>query len=469
MKLDTGKIRYIHFLGIGGIGMSAIARYFNSTGKIVSGYDKTPTPLTAELEKEGIEVHFEDDPERLPVEISSGPVSDEVLIVYTPAIPKDHRQMACLLKKGYRLYKRSEVLGMLTQNSYTVAVAGTHGKTTTSSIIAHLFRSAGIDCTAFLGGVAVNYESNYIQGRSPGLKDSVIVVEADEFDRSFLTLHPDLAVITSMDADHLDIYGDKGHLEESYNMFAGQVKAEGTLYYKSGLPLVKKDGRRFSYSISTAADIEGRNIQVRNHWYYFDVKHRGVEHAGFSLGIPGRHNVENAVAAIAIAFEMNIPENKIREGLLSYRGVRRRFEFHINTAGCTFIDDYAHHPEELRAAISSVKELYPGKKITGIFQPHLYSRTRDFTEGFASSLSLLDSLILLDIYPAREESIEGVTSEIIFRLVTIPEKTMCTRDELMKIVEDMTPEVLITLGAGDIDQFVLPIRDLLLKQQTLKR
>jgi UDP-N-acetylmuramate--alanine ligase len=464
--VDTGKIKNVYLLGIGGIGMSALARYFKYTGKNVAGYDKTPTPLTEALSAEGIDVHYQDDPGLLPSYITAGAIKEESLIIITPAIPKDHKELLFIREKEFNILKRSEVLGMLTRNSYTVAVAGTHGKTTTSSIIAHLFKSAGVDCTAFLGGIAVNYQSNLILGKRNDTDNTVIVAEADEFDRSFLTLHPDLAVITSMDADHLDIYGDKSHLEESYNLFAEQVKENGTLFYKAGLPLKKQSGHRISYSINTAADITGMNISVKDNRYYFDLKYKGNEYSGFSLGIPGRHNVENAVAAIAVAFEMKIPVEKIKSGLLSYRGVKRRFEFHISTQNCTYIDDYAHHPEELRAAISSVKELYPGKKITGIFQPHLYSRTRDFADGFAQSLSLLDTLVLLDIYPARELPIEGVTSAIIYDKVTIKDKTICKKEELMGLMEHITPEVLITLGAGDIDQFVYPIRDLLLKRAT---
>jgi len=463
--VNADKIKYVYLLGIGGIGMSALARFFHAMGKVVAGYDKTPTPLTDELQKEGMTVHFRDDIRLLPGFISAVKEMEEVLVIFTPAIPKEHRELNYIKEKGFHLYKRSQVLGLLTKNSYTVAVAGTHGKTTTSSIVAHLFRSAGVDCTAFLGGIAVNYNSNLLLGSKGGnLADKVIVVEADEFDRSFLTLYPDLAIITSMDADHLDIYGDKSHLEESYQLFAGQVKPGGTLFYKAGLPLDNNSQKRLSYSIEKPAAVEGTNISVAGNRYSFDLNYKGTGYTGFSLGIPGRHNVENAVAAIAVAMEMNITVEKIREGLKSYQGVRRRFEFHIRSSDCTFIDDYAHHPEELRAAISSVKELYPGKKITGIFQPHLYTRTRDFASGFARSLSLLDELILLDIYPARELPIEGVTSEIIMSQVTISNKTLCSKDELMKVLENRSPEVLITLGAGDIDQFVYPIRDLLLKQ-----
>lgn len=450
--------------------MSALARYFNAMGKEVAGYDKTPTPLTHELEREKIAVHYEDEVKRLPAFILDIRNKSDVLVIFTPAIPSDHKQINFIRDNGFSIYKRSEVLGLLTAGSYTIAVAGTHGKTTTSSIIAHLLKSSGIDCTAFLGGIAVNYNSNLLLPSS-GHEESrqVIVVEADEFDRSFLTLYPDLAVITSMDADHLDIYGDKEQLEESYRLFAAQVKPEGTLFYKAGLALESDKQHRMSYSVSLKSDIEGRQIEIKNHRYYFELITNGQNYPGLSLGIPGRHNVENAIAAAAVALKMGLSIDTIKAGLDSYRGVRRRFELILQTENCTFIDDYAHHPEELRAAISSVKELYPEKRITGIFQPHLYSRTRDFAAGFAESLSLLDELILLDIYPARELPVAGITSEVIFDKVTIKNKTLCVKDNLLTEMEKRSPEVLITLGAGDIDQYVYPLRDKLIKQSVAER
>lgn len=448
--------------------MSALARFFKAMGKEVSGYDKMRSPLTDELEKAQIYIHFQDHVDLLPAWILDGKAKEEVLIIYTPAIPKDHCEMNYLIQKGYVLYKRSEVLGFLTKNSFTVAVAGTHGKTTTSSIVAHLLCSAGVDCTAFLGGIAVNYQSNLLLGAgSTNLEETTIVVEADEFDRSFLTLFPDIAVITSMDPDHLDIYGDKENLEESYRLFAGQVKEKGFLFYKAGLPIGSGEQMRLTYSIAQSADVEGRNIRIEQNRYIFDCCFKEQVMKDFSLGLPGRHNVENAVAAIAVAMQIGVPEEKIRAGLMNYRGVKRRFEMHIQDPDCTFLDDYAHHPEELRSTISSVRELHPNKRITGIFQPHLYSRTRDFADGFADSLSLLDELILLDIYPARELPIPGITSQVIFDQVKLSMKTLCKKEDLMAVLERKAPEVLITLGAGDIDQFVYPIRDLLLKKLSM--
>ncbi len=465
--MNMDKINYVYMLGIGGIGMSALARFFKAMGKTVAGYDKTLTPLTHALEEEQIDVHDEDAVSRLPAWLSMPELKEQVLVIFTPAIPAGHREMNYLKEQGFSLYKRSQVLGLLTKNSFTVAVAGTHGKTTTTSIIAHVLKSSGFDCTAFLGGISVNYNSNLILSQTADLRETTIVVEADEFDRSFLTLYPDIAVITSMDADHLDIYGDQEHLMESYRLFAGQVKDNGVLIYKAGLQPVVQSGRQLTYSISSTADIEGKAIRVENHRYYFDVTMQGKTIRNCTLGIPGRHNVENAVAAIAVAWQLGIGEEKIQQALMSYAGVKRRFEFHIREEDCTYIDDYAHHPEELRAAISSVRELFPGKRLTGIFQPHLFSRTRDFAGEFARSLSLLDELILLDIYPAREMPIPGITSSVIFDRVTIPSKTLCRKEELMNVLAGHTPEILLTLGAGDIDQFVYPIRDLLKLKKSL--
>jgi len=449
----------VYLLGIGGIGMSALARYFHAAGKRVSGYDKTPTPLTDELIREGIAVTFNDDIKELPEALINGDASD-FLIIYTPAIPKDHKQYNHFLAQHMKMQKRSVVLGWITKQVFTIAVAGTHGKTTTSCMITHLLKNAGINVTAFLGGISVNYNSNLILG-DVNAKDAVVVVEADEFDRSFLTLHPDISVITSMDADHLDIYGDKSHLEESFRLFANQLKSGGQLYAKAGLPLGDVKEQKATYSITEVADFSGTDIHIKDHQYIFNINAPGGSYKEWKSGMPGRHNVENVIAAIAVALKMNIPADVIKEGVASFSGVKRRFEYHINTPDCTYIDDYAHHPEELRAAISSVKELYHDKKITGVFQPHLFTRTRDFADGFAESLSLLDSLLMLDIYPARELPIPGVTSSMILQNVTSAQKELCTKEELLKIITDQKPEVLLTLGAGDIDQLVQPIKKLL--------
>lgn len=454
-------MNYVFFLGIGGIGMSALARYFKSAGKVVSGYDKTPTLLTAALQSEGIAVSFEDEISKLPSFVTDTTLSKATLIIYTPAIPKDHKQYNHILNKGIQLVKRSVVLGWLTQDCFTIAVAGTHGKTTTATIITHILKSAGVNCTAFLGGISANYNSNFIAGDFSNDKKPVMIVEADEFDRSFLTLHPDIAVITSMDADHLDIYGEKKELEDSYRMFAAQVKPGGKLIAKAGLPLDKARVTADYANIIPAAYYTTR-VEVVQHQYQFDISTPGGNFKNWSLGMPGRHNIENAMAAIAVGFSMGINEARIKEALQSFKGVKRRFEYHIISDNCTFIDDYAHHPEELRAAISSVKELYAGKRITGVFQPHLYSRTRDFADGFAQSLSLLDALLLLDIYPAREKPIEGVNSQMLLDKVSISDKQLCSKENLLVIIKSKHPEVLLTLGAGDIDQLVQPIKNNLL-------
>lgn len=459
--MNLQNIKYIYLLGIGGIGMSALARYFHSSGKIVSGYDKTPTPLTDALIKEGITIYFEDRIDLLPDWLDAKK-KEELLIIYTPAIPSGHLQYNFLIENNYPIAKRSVVLGWITQQSFTIAVAGTHGKTTTSAIITHLLKYAGMNCTAFLGGISVNYNSNLILGNYEDENNKpMIIVEADEFDRSFLTLHPDIAVVTSMDADHLDIYGDKNHLEESYRLFAKQVKANGDLISKSGLPLSTSIAKHFLYSITGEATFATSQIEIKNHQYNFNLQTPAGRINDLMLGMPGRHNVENAVAAIAVAYQLGIPHSKIKEGLSSFKGVKRRFEYHVQTERLTYIDDYAHHPEELRATISSVKELYSDKKITGVFQPHLFTRTRDFAEGFAQSLSLLDSLIMLDIYPARELPIAGVSAQMILDKVKCNDKKIYSKQELLSAIADKKPEVLLTLGAGDIDQLVEPIKNIL--------
>ena len=417
--MEFESIHNVYLIGIGGIGMSALARFFNAGGKEIAGYDKTSTSLTDEMLKENIQIHFEDDVKLIPTTFTNSALKENTLIIYTPAIPIEHAELNWFRNNGYTVVKRSEVLGMITKQSFTIAVAGTHGKTTTSSIIAHLLKQGGVDCNAFLGGIAKNYNSNLLLGKSWSKNSKpVVVVEADEFDRSFLTLYPDIAVVTSMDADHLDIYQDKENLEDSYREFVSQVKRDGVIIHKAGLDLQIAQPNHFTYSITSPADFRGENISVKNNKYTFDFTYKEKRFNELTLGLPGRHNVENAVAAIAVALRMNVTDEKISSGLSSYEGVKRRFEFHIRTPEITFIDDYAHHPEELRAAISSVKELYPNKKITGIFQPHLYSRTRDFAEGFAESLSLLDELMLLNIYPAREKPIPGVDSKMILDKVT---------------------------------------------------
>ena len=450
--------------------MSALARYFKAQGKDVSGYDKTRTSLTDELVAEGIDIHFEDDIQLVKSEIRNAkseiadPRSEinNVLIVMTPAVPKDHSEYLYFQQNGFNIKKRAEVLGMITQNTFTVAVAGTHGKTTTSSLTAHILRSSGMDISAFLGGITQNYKTNLLLSKSSGKSnDEVVVVEADEYDRSFLTLHPQVAVITSMDADHLDIYGSKEYVEESYSLFSKQVKKkliikksiQGTLQHGEASPL--------TYSLDEKADYTAQNINIEDGHFVYDIHTPSGVINKVTLGLPGMHNVENSIAATAIAVEMGVKEEAIREALASFKGVKRRFDYQVKTKKVVYIDDYAHHPEELRACISSVRQLYPDKKITGVFQPHLYSRTRDFADEFAKSLSLLDDLILLQIYPAREKPIEGVTSSMLLEKVKLDKKVIAEKNELVNEISNREVEVLITMGAGDIDTFVEPIKNLL--------
>ncbi|CAN5402180.1 UDP-N-acetylmuramate--L-alanine ligase [soil metagenome] len=455
------QYRYIYLLGIGGIGMSALARYFLADGKVVAGYDRTSTPLTDELTKEGMQIHFEDNPELIGSEISDPANRNKTLVIITPAVPSTHQELQFFRSHDYQVVKRSQVLGMLTKEHFTLAVAGTHGKTTTSSILAHILHASGVNCTAFLGGISVNFGSNLLLGDT-SKHGHKVVVEADEFDRSFLTLFPDMAVITSMDADHLDIYGDRNEMQNTYREFASQVQEDGLLLYKSGLNPGEVKARTATYSIEdNTADYRAEEISVNNGRYEFNLVSPAFVLRGLSLGLPGRHNVENAVAACALAVESGLEPDKLKAALESYAGVHRRFEVHIRRPDLVYIDDYAHHPEELRAAISSVKELYPHQNITGIFQPHLFSRTRDFADGFAESLSLLDKLYLLPIYPAREEPIPGVDSAMILKKVKIKNKQLITKEQLIPALRKEKPEVLITLGAGDIDQFIQPIKQLL--------
>ena len=389
--MNLHNISKVYFIGIGGIGMSAIARYFNKMGKCVSGYDKTSTALTDELISEGIKIHFDDNLELVPQEVRNLANKDNTLIIYTPAIPKGHSELNFFNGNNYNVVKRSQVLGVLTEGNKTIAVAGTHGKTTTSSIIAHILKHSGKNCAAFLGGISKNYNSNFILPDKAG-EEILNVVEADEYDRSFLQLFPQYAIITSMDADHLDIYGSEKEMVKSYNDFAKQVKEDGMLIYKKGLPVETISAKTKTYSITSTADFYTSDISIKNYQYCFDIVAEGKKMDGFTLGIPGRHNVENAVAAIAVALEVGVSYEQIKAALQSYTGVKRRFDIQLKNNNTVFIDDYAHHPEELRAAISSVKELYHDKKITGIFQPHLFSRTRDFANEFAESLSPLDEI-----------------------------------------------------------------------------
>jgi UDP-N-acetylmuramate--alanine ligase len=458
--LTFSRFKHFYFLGIGGIGMSALARYFKRMGKNVAGYDKTPTPLTAELESEGITIHFKDDVKLIDGEVLGQ--KENTLIIFTPAIPADHSELNYFRANNYVIRKRSEVLGMITEDSFTIAVAGTHGKTTTSSMIAHILKASSLNCSAFLGGISKNYNTNLLLPDNAGEK-SFTVVEADEYDRSFLALSPSISVITSMDPDHLDIYGNESYMVDSYRMFAEKLRANGTLIYKKGLNLADIAVAKNTYSVKGDADYSATNIRISDHRYHFDWNNSSARINDLTSDMPGLHNVENAVAAIAVARRLGISDANIKEALSTYLGVKRRFDYQIRRNDFVYIDDYAHHPEELRACISSVKELYPGWKVTGIFQPHLFSRTRDFAEGFAKSLSLLDSLILLDIYPARELPIQGITSEIIFDKVQIKDKIIVPKDEVINQLSRSKQQAVLTLGAGDIDQLVAPITSYFLK------
>ena len=463
--MDLNKIDNVYFIGIGGIGMSALARYFNAMGKKVSGYDKTPTKLTTELIAEGIDIHFEDHIRNIPLHIKELPYNtDKILIVTTPAVPKDHSEYVFFNLNGFNIKKRAEVLGMITQTAYTIAVAGTHGKTTTSSLVAHILKVAGLDPSAFLGGITQNYNTNLLL--SSKLKNSelqtpnseLIVVEADEYDRSFLTLHPEIAVITSCDADHLDIYGDKNSVEESFSLFAKQVRSK-LILKKNIVSKIGSSQKPITYAVNDdSADYFAQHIKIENGYYHYDIVTPISILENVTLGLPGLHNVENSVAAVAVASQLNISKKVIREALTSFKGVRRRFDYHIKNDNLIFIDDYAHHPEELKAAISSAKEMYPGKKITGIFQPHLYSRTRDFADEFARSLDLLDECILLEIYPARELPIDGVSSQMLLNKMRSVNKSICQKSDLIEEIKTRNFEVLMTMGAGDIDTFIEEIK-----------
>jgi UDP-N-acetylmuramate--alanine ligase len=447
----------IYFLGIGGIGMSAIARYYHSNGVDVAGYDKTSTALTSELVKEGIRISFNDAVSDLPDEFLD---ANNTMVVYTPAIPADHPQYIYFLQNKFRMLKRAAVLGELTSHCNTISVAGTHGKTTTSSLIAHILKHSGKEPSAFLGGITRNYETNLLIGK-PGPSGELMVVEADEYDRSFLTLNPQVAVITSMDADHLDIYGDSAHVEESFRMFAALVKQ--LLVVKHAIRSQIPDGcPKLSYSLSdAAADSFCTDITVKDGTYRFSVRTRKQTYSDLELGLPGKHNVENAVAAITVAEYFGVEETELRESLRTFRGVKRRFDYHVKSRDHIYIDDYAHHPEELRATISSVREMYPGTRITGVFQPHLFSRTRDFADDFAASLDLLDECILLPVYPAREKPIAGVSSEMLIDRMKKAERMICQKDDLIETIRQKKPRLLLTMGAGDIDMFIKPITELL--------
>jgi UDP-N-acetylmuramate--alanine ligase len=460
---ELKKIREVYFIGIGGIGMSAIARWFNSKGIKTSGYDKTETKLTIELVQEGIAVHYEENIDLIPKDVD--------LVVYTPAIPADHVELVYYRENSYKVVKRSDVLEIITESSFNICVAGTHGKTTTTTLIAHILRDSGYGCDAFLGGISVNYGTNF-WSHATNSKKNVSVVEADEYDRSFLKLSPDVAVITAMDADHLDIYGTAESMEQAFIDFSKKIREGGLLVSKFGLKRGKelKATRHLTYSLQNdAADAHATNIKMIKGSYEFDLRIKDEVIENVQLNMGGMHNVENAVAAMTIASSLEIETGKIKAAVNSFRGVKRRFEYIIKNDHLVFIDDYAHHPEELKALINGAKSLFTEKKCTVIFQPHLYTRTRDLADGFAEALDLADETILLPIYPARELPIEGVSSEMILDKMKSEYKMVLNKQELLKWVENNFRrnlnkefgEVLITAGAGDIDMMVEPIKKIL--------
>jgi UDP-N-acetylmuramate--alanine ligase len=448
MKLEA--IDRVYFVGIGGIGMSALARYFAKRGCLVGGYDKTRTDLCGALEQEGISIQYTDDSALLPEAFQGD--RPETLVVYTPAIPSNAALLNYFKNNGFSLKKRSEVLGLISAGQFCIAVAGTHGKTTTSAMIAHILKETGYDCTAFLGGIATNYSSNFLLG-----DNETVVVEADEYDRSFLTIHPDIAVITSMDADHLDIYGDSSKLEESFQLFAGQLKPEGTLIVKAGLPIASG----LTYGLNSRAEINALEVRIEDGSFMFNFVAGELEIENIRMLLPGKHNVENAVAAIAVALKLGIDPLAIREAIGNFKGVRRRFEYVVKSESHIYIDDYAHHPEELRACFNAIRELYPEKKLTVIFQPHLFSRTRDFADEFAEVLSTVDDLLLLEIYPAREMPIEGVNSRMLLDKINLESKALINKENVRLRIQEINPELLLTVGAGDIDTLILPLKQLL--------
>ena len=445
--MSNGEGHTIYFLGIGGIGMSALARYYHSQGYTVAGYDRTPSPLTKQLENEGMAIHYEDNPDLLPALIE--------FVVYTPAVPHDLMEFETLRKRDIPILKRAETLGKISKNHFTIAVAGTHGKTTTTAMIAHILNHSRLDTTAFIGGIANNFDSNLLLGKN---KNSIFVVEADEFDRSFLQLHPDVSIIGSIDADHLDIYGDREHLVESFNDFAKLTKRN--VIVKEGLEIAES-WNRLSYGFG-----EGCNYQIipgssGNGYTMFYIKGEGQDKFKIILPMAGIHNVMNATAAFIAARRIGVSRNAIAEALHTFKGVKRRFDIRVNNENHCYIDDYAHHPEEIRSCLQAIRDFYPGKRLTLVFQPHLYSRTRDFMDGFAEVLALADELILLGIYAAREEPIAGVSSEILLDKIQMTDKKIVAKTKLINLIDSEKPELLVTMGAGDIDRFVEPLEKMI--------
>lgn len=442
---DIHTYKNYYFIGIGGIGMSALARYFKFSNATVYGYDKTPTKLTHNLEKENISIIYEDTISILPKNISK----EDTVVIYTPAIPENLKIKHYFIEKGFTLFKRSQVLGEITKSTLCLAIAGTHGKTTTSTLLGHICKYANLPATAFLGGISANYNSNFIYNGS-----KISIVEADEFDRSFLSLSPNMAAITSTDSDHLDIYGNHENIIESFNQFADLIPENGFLIVKKGLPI---NAKHLTYSAHEKADYYAENIQIINGQFHFDLVTPYQIIKDFIVPIPGKHNVENAIAALAISLQLGIEADILRKALIDFKGVLRRFNKHVFENNKIYIDDYAHHPTEINAVIDTIRNLYPTKKLLTVFQPHLYSRTADFAEDFAKSLSKTDTLILLDIYPARETPIEGITSEWLADKIQLDDKEVCSIDNVLKSIKTKDFDVLLTIGAGNIDTLYDPI------------
>lgn len=458
--MDINNIESVYFVGAGGIGMSALVRYFLSKGKQVAGYDRTASELTEALNQEGAAIHYQDNVDLIPQCFKE---TRNTLVVYTPAIPASHQELSYFRDNNFEIKKRAEVLGIITRSARGICFAGTHGKTTTSSMAAHLLKQSHIDCNAFLGGILKNYNSNLLLSN----ESDFTVIEADEYDRSFHQLTPYIAIITSADPDHLDIYGTPQAYKESFEYFTSLIRADGYLIMKKGIdmtPNLQPGVIMYTYSVEDGGDFRAENIKIGDGKITFDFITPSGAIRDVYLGVPMKVNVENAVASMAAAWIAGVTLEELRQGISSFAGPRRRFDIHIKRDNLVLIDDYAHHPAELEASILSVKELYAGKKVTGIFQPHLFSRTRDFAKEFSSALSLLDELILLDIYPAREEPIEGVSSKLILDNVTIINKQICSKEQLLLLIENTNFEVVLILGAGDIDQLVEPVRNILEKR-----
>lgn len=445
--MNLNQIHNVYFIGIGGIGMSALARYFQNIGKNVSGYDKTPTMLTDELIASGMKIHFEDNISLIPADY----YVENTLVIITPAVPISHSEWNYFIERDYVVKKRAEVLGIITKDTFCFAVAGTHGKTTTSSILGHILFESGADVTAFIGGIVENYHSNLI-----GSGKTVTVVEADEFDRSFLHLHPNIACVTSMDADHLDIYGDKNAIEDSFREFAAKVEDKNKIFVPKGLPL-----QGLTVGIDEEATFKAFNVRIENGFYVFDVQTPSETMKDLKFGLPGRHNLMNALMALAMAKTYGTPTESIAKALASFKGIQRRFSYQIKNEDLVYIDDYAHHPTEINAVHQAVRELYPNQRVLAVFQPHLFSRTKDFADDFAKSLSQFDEILLLDIYPARELPMEGITSKWLLSKIENNNKKLVSKTDLIPSILESNAKIIVTIGAGDIGELVPKIKQAL--------